>query len=112
LSLSRSITGPRFYRHYSVRLCDIVDTVRVICGNPIDFDYLKYESKRAGIRKDVRSYLAIVDGYYAHYADNHLFLPGVGAERRNFQRGQNLLRMPDYSGFLSSLRARGFIVMN
>lgn len=71
--LIRSID--RCYRHYSLRICDIVDIVEVIRTHSIDFDFLKRESKRAGIRKGVCSYLSIVDGYYSRYGDEHLFLP-------------------------------------
>ena len=65
----------RCYRHYSLRLCDIVDAAQVILGDPVDFDYVKCESKRAGIRKGVCSYLSTVAGYYSHYAGEPLCLP-------------------------------------
>jgi hypothetical protein len=65
----------RFYRHYYFRICDVANTVQLIGSQRIDFDRLKQECKRAGIRSGVSAYLAVVDQYYAHYRGEHLPLP-------------------------------------
>lgn len=64
-----------FYRHYSLRICDIMDTAQVVRGASIDFSYLKHQAKRAGIQKGLCSFLAIVDGYCWRYRNQHLCLP-------------------------------------
>lgn len=92
-------TIDRCYRHYSLRICDLVDSVETFRGNTIDFDYLKSESKRAGIRKGVCSYLSIVDGYYSRYRDEHLSLPAWVRKGASFSASKiyghaGLLRIP------------------
>lgn len=64
-----------FYRRSYIRLCDVVNTVTLISDGGIDFESMRKESKRAGIRRGIAAYLSIVAQYYAHYSEQQLPLP-------------------------------------
>lgn len=89
----------RFYRHYCLRLCDIADIAQLIQSSTLDFEYLKNESKRAGIRKGVCAYLEIVDQFYWLYRGEHLRLPpwvwkGASFDADSVYVHAGLLRIP------------------
>jgi hypothetical protein len=60
-------TLQRMYRHFYFRLCDIVDTARLIRSAVIDYDYLETLTRSAGLWDGLCTYLAIV----AHYVESH-----------------------------------------
>jgi hypothetical protein len=64
-----------FYRHYYLRICDVANTVQLIQQHALNFEMLRRESKHAGIRRGLATYLAVVEQYYAHYSDERLTLP-------------------------------------
>jgi hypothetical protein len=65
----------RLYRHHFLRICDVVNTADLIKNNQIDFEQLKQESKQAGIRRGLASYLSVIDEYYVHYQGSRLPIP-------------------------------------
>jgi hypothetical protein len=64
-----------FYRRYYIRLCDVLNTVTLVSGGGINFESLRRESKRAGLRRGLAAYLSIVAQYYGHYCGQPLALP-------------------------------------
>lgn len=89
----------RFYRRYCLRICDIVDIANVIQSNTLSFEYLKQESKRAGIRKGFCACLAIVDQFYWQYRGEHLAAKpsvwkGAGFGVEKVYTHGSLLRIP------------------
>ncbi|HEX4485728.1 MAG TPA: nucleotidyltransferase family protein, partial [Terriglobales bacterium] len=65
----------RLYRHHFLRICDVADTAELIKNSRIDFEHLKQESKQAGIRRGLASYLSVIDEYHAHYQGGRLPIP-------------------------------------
>jgi hypothetical protein len=89
----------RMYRHFYFRLCDIIDTSRLSETGDIDYEYLRFSAKIAGIWKGVASYLAIVSDYLNRYRGKGLDLPPFvrvsarfGGDQLHFSRG--FLRIP------------------
>jgi len=68
-------TLQRLYRHYYVRICDIVNAADAIDSGQVDFDELRRAAKRAGVWPGVATYLRLVSGYVNHYGGRHLALP-------------------------------------
>lgn len=56
-------TLQRMYRHFYLRLCDIVDTAQVLESGAIDYRYMRRLGQSAGIWEGLCSYLAIVTDY-------------------------------------------------
>jgi hypothetical protein len=89
----------RMYRHFYFRLCDIIDTSTLSETGDIDYEYLRFSAKIAGIWKGVASYLAIVSDYLNRYRGKGLDLPPFvrvsarfGGDQLHFSRG--FLRIP------------------
>jgi hypothetical protein len=68
-------TLQRLYRHYYVRICNIVNTEEQVDSASVDFDDLRRAAKCAGIWPGVATYLRLVSGYTHHYSGRHLALP-------------------------------------
>ncbi len=92
-------TLQRMYRHFYVRLCDIVDNAKLVDSGVIDYGYLKSLAKSAGLWDGLATYLAIVSGYVKSYRGEGLPLPPLvtdaarfGHELIRFKR--NFLRIP------------------
>lgn len=112
-------TLQRMYRHFYFRLCDIVDTARLLETGPVNYPFLCASSMAAGIWEGVTSFLQIVSGYVERYRGTGIALPDeihsaarMGADRVVFSRG--FLRVPImpeavslYTGQWRSLARRG-----
>ncbi len=92
-------TLQRMYRHFYFRLCDIVDSARLLETEGLDFTRLRAHSESAGIWKGVATYLAIVSDYVKCYRGYGVELPGFvrhasafGGEQLTFRR--DFLRVP------------------
>jgi hypothetical protein len=92
-------TLQRMYRHFYVRLCDIVDNARLVDAGSIDYGYLKSMAMEAGLWQGVATYLVIVSDYVKSYRGADLLLPAFvrdaalfGNELVRFRR--NFLRIP------------------
>jgi hypothetical protein len=92
-------TLQRMYRHFYLRLCDVVDTARLVDSGAIDYSYLKSLAESAGLWDGLATYLVTVSGYVKSYSASDLPLPGLvtgaarfGNELVHFRR--KFLRIP------------------
>jgi hypothetical protein len=92
-------TLQRMYRHFYLRLCDVVDTARLVESGAIDYVYLKSLARSAGLWDGLATYLATVSGYVKSYRGDDLPLPSLvtgaarfGNELVSFRR--KFLRIP------------------
>lgn len=60
-------TLQRMYRHFYIRLCDVVDNWRLLDAGLIDFSYLYALGTTAGLWDGIATYLNIVSEYVAAY---------------------------------------------
>ena len=68
-------TLQRMYRHFNLRLCDIVDTAAIADAGLIDYEDLRTLANSAGIWEGVATYLAIISDYVTTYRGAGLELP-------------------------------------
>jgi hypothetical protein len=68
-------TLQRMYRHFYLRLCDIVDTARLVDSGAVDYVYLKSLARSAGLWDGLATYLVTVSGYVKSYCGSDLLLP-------------------------------------
>ena len=92
-------TLQRMYRHFYLRLCDIIDTARLVNSGAIDYEYLKPLAQSAGLWDGLATYLETVSGYVKSYSGTDLPLPPsvtsaarFGNEMVHFRR--KFLRIP------------------
>jgi len=91
-------TLQRMYRHFYIRLCDVLDIARLIEEDLVDYDYLRSLAQLAGIWEGVATYLKIVNEYVKEFRGAGLALPAYitsaarfGMEQVHFAR--NFLRV-------------------
>ncbi|MCU1300790.1 MAG: hypothetical protein JWQ87_1074 [Candidatus Sulfotelmatobacter sp.] len=77
-------TLQRMYRHFYLRLCDVVDTARLVESATIDYAYLKSLARSAGLWDGLATYLATVSGYVKSYRGVDLPLPSVVTDAARF----------------------------
>ncbi len=92
-------TLQRMYRHFYVRLCDIVDNTKLVDGGTIDYEYLKSLAEPAGLWDGLATYLVIGSGYVKSYRGERLSLPALVTDAARFDDGpirfkRNFLRIP------------------
>jgi hypothetical protein len=63
------------YRHFYFRVCDIVNTARVVESGVVDFAELKRGAALGGIWKGVCTYLKIVNDYTEQYRGRGIGVP-------------------------------------
>lgn len=92
-------TLQRMYRHFYLRLCDVLDTARLVDSGAVDYVYLKSLARSAGLWDGLATYLVTVSGYVKAYCGNDLPLPSLvtsaahfGNELVHFRR--KFLRIP------------------
>jgi hypothetical protein len=92
-------TLQRMYRHFYLRLCDVVDTARLVSSGAIDYVYLKSLARSAGLWDGLATYLVTVSGYVKLHRGSDLPLPPLvtsaaqfGNELVHFRR--KFLRIP------------------
>jgi hypothetical protein len=92
-------TLQRMYRHFYIRLCDIVDNAALIDSRAVDYPYLKSLASGAGLWDGLATYLVIVSEYVESYRGEGLPLPSLvtdaakfGNERVGLKR--SFLRIP------------------
>ena len=76
-------TLQRMYRHFYIRLCDIVDNARLLDLQLIDFEYLRSLGSAAGLWEGIATYLKIISEYVESYRGSGVPLPAfvTGAAR-------------------------------
>ena len=77
-------TLQRMYRHFYIRLCDIVDTARLVESGVVDYPYLKSLSLSAGLWDGLATYLVTVSGYVRSYRGEDLPLPSLVTNAARF----------------------------
>jgi hypothetical protein len=92
-------TLQRMYRHFYIRLSDIVEIALLVDQEIIDYDYLRSLAQLTGIWDGVATYLKLVADYVEVYRGSSLPLPAfiVSAARfgnAHVQFRRNFLRVP------------------
>jgi hypothetical protein len=103
-------TLQRMYRHFYIRLCDIVDNAKLVESGEIDYSYLKSLAASAGLWDGLATYLFIVSGYVLSYRGEGLALPSLVTDTARFgnelvRLKRNFLRVPIFpqsAGFYAS----------
>lgn len=92
-------TLQRMYRHFYIRLCDIVNVARLVESGSVDFDELHRAASIGGIWTGVCSLLRIVREYVLFYRGTPILLPSevlasalFGADKLRIQR--RFIRFP------------------
>lgn len=92
-------TLQRMYRHFYIRLCDIVDNARVIESGEVDYLYLRSLARSAGLWDGLATYLTVISDYVRLYRGYGLETPKLvtsaarfGGDEIYFRR--NFLRIP------------------
>lgn len=92
-------TLQRMYRHFYFRLCDMVDSARLVDSGQVDYRDLRNVAQAAGIWEGVATYLVIVSDYVQQYRGADLDVPNFlvraaqfGGEQVSF--GRDFLRVP------------------
>ncbi len=92
-------TLQRMYRHFNIRLCDIVDTAAVADAGLINYEELSAVAESAGVWEGVATYLAIVSDYVKGYRGTPLQLPHFLLDAARFRGAEifynkGFLRVP------------------
>jgi len=92
-------TLQRMYRHYYIRLCDIIDNARLVESNEIDFAHLQSLGHSSGLWSGLAAYLTIISDYVGLYRRRALPLPAeIRADARFGGREvyfrKNFIRIP------------------
>jgi hypothetical protein len=77
-------TLQRMYRHFYLRLCDVMDTARLVESGTIDYAYLKSLARSAGLWDGLATYLVTVSGYVKSYCGEDLPLPSLVTDAARF----------------------------
>jgi len=70
-------TLQRMYRHFYFRVCDLVNTARMVDAGEVDFAELQRATTPYGIWRGVATYLAIVSDYAQKFRGRPLDLPAA-----------------------------------
>ena len=92
-------TLQRMYRHFYIRLCDIVDNARLLASGAVDVSYLHSLGLTAGLWDGIATYLTIISEYVGAYRGEGVALPSFvtraakfGADQVHYRR--NFVRIP------------------
>jgi hypothetical protein len=78
-------TLQRMYRHFYIRLCDIIDNAAIADAGLIDYDELRVLAESAGIWKGAATYLVIISDYVESYRGFGLKLPQFVLDAAQFR---------------------------
>lgn len=81
-------TLQRMYRHFYIRLCDIVDNARLLDLQLIDFAYLHSLGSAAGLWEGIATYLTIISEYVEAYRGSGVPLPSLVTGSAKFGTSQ------------------------
>ncbi len=92
-------TLQRMYRHFYVRLCDVVDNAKLMDSGAVDYMYLRTLAKSAGLWGGLATYMVIVSEYVESYRGYGINLPPVVSDAARFGNDlvyfkRNFLRIP------------------
>ena len=89
-------TLQRMFRHFYIRLCDVVELAQLMDAGAINYDYLHSLAQSAGLWQGVATYLRIVSEYTARYRGTPTPLPTLVRDSAHFGNDQVYFR----KGFL------------
>lgn len=112
-------TLQRMYRHFYIRLCDVIDNSTLVESAHVDFTYLHSLGLAAGIWEGIATYLTIISGYVKSFRGQGIALPALatgsarfGMDKVHYRR--DFLRVPIlphslnlYASELKALLLRG-----
>ena len=89
----------RMYRHFYIRLTDIVNVARLLRSSAVDLQWLREITEPVALWPGIATLLQIVSGYSEHYGGTPLPLPAEVQEAACFTEGstyvdQRFLRIP------------------
>lgn len=92
-------TLQRMYRHFYVRLCDVIDNVLLLDLESVDFPYLHGLGTQAGLWDGVATYLTVISQYVEAFRGLTVPIPPIVAESAKFGADQirfrrDFLRIP------------------
>jgi len=112
-------TLQRMYRHFYIRLCDVVDNAALLDSESVDFTYLRTLGREAGLWEGIATYLTIISGYVKAFRGHGVSLSAevtdsAKFEVSNVQFRRDFLRVPIvpqslnlYAGELKTLLLQG-----
>ncbi|MGA3347365.1 MAG: hypothetical protein ABSC33_00005 [Candidatus Sulfotelmatobacter sp.] len=77
-------TLQRMYRHFYLRLCDVVDTAALVDSGAVDFVALKALAQSAGLWDGLATYLVTVSGYVQTYRGHGIPLSPLVTDAAKF----------------------------
>jgi len=110
-------TLQRMYRHFYIRLCDIIDNATLLESGRVDFTRLHSLGSSAGIWEGIATYLTIISGYVQAFRGKGISLPALVTGSARFSMKQvyyrrDFLRVPilPYSLNLYAAELRELVV--
>jgi hypothetical protein len=112
-------TLQRMYRHFYIRLCDIIDNARLLDSHEVDFDCLHTIGYASGLWEGIATYLVVISQYVERYRGHGVPLPSLVTDSAKFgatpvRFRKDFLRVPIlphslnlYAGELKALLFRG-----
>ena len=112
-------TLQRMYRHFYIRLCDIVDNARLLDSREVDFDCLHTIGYASGLWEGIATYLLVISQFVERYRGHGVPLPSLVSDSAKFDATpvrfrKDFLRVPIlphslnlYAGELKTLLFRG-----
>lgn len=112
-------TLQRMYRHFYIRLCDVVDNARLLDSREVDFDYLHNMGSAAGLWEGIATYMVVISQYVESFRGYGVPLPSLVTKSAKFGANpvrfrKDFLRVPIlphsinlYAGELKTLLFRG-----
>jgi putative nucleotidyltransferase-like protein len=92
-------TLQRMYRHFYIRLCDMIDNATLLESESVDFAYLHSLGSVSGIWEGIATYLTVISGYVESFRGHDIALPALvpgsakfGVEKVHYRR--DFLRVP------------------
>jgi len=70
-------TLQRMYRHFYIRLCDVIDNATLLESECVDFTYLHSLGSAAGIWEGIATYLTVISGYIGSFRGQGIALPAL-----------------------------------
>ncbi len=77
-------TLQRMYRHFYIRLCDVIDNASLLESECVDFTYLHILGSAAGIWEGIATYLTVISGYAESFRSQGIALPALVTESAKF----------------------------